>query len=70
MRGHGLPAQSFADFHVGFRHFFDRFVIRHTLDLKNAFGAERLYPEYVRRNINEIPDGQGRRFSYGISCVF
>ncbi len=68
--GQGIPAQAFLDAHLEWRRRAGRWEFRQTLDVKNAFAEEQRYPEFVRRNINDIPDGLGRRFSYGLGCVF
>jgi len=45
-------------------------VLRHIISAKNLGDDEVEIPEYVRRRINEVPSGYGRRISYTLQVSF
>lgn len=65
-----LPGRTSADLYLSLTHRLDRGSLTHSLSLRNLGAVERRYPEYVRRNINEIPDGMGRQAAYGVVVRF
>lgn len=61
-----IKAQYTLDFNFGFTHGISAGSIRHTLSVKNVFDGDVLIPEYVRRELNEIPFGYGRTIVYSM----
>jgi outer membrane cobalamin receptor len=61
------PVDGAATFDFGYTHPFEQLNIRHSLIFSNAFDDDRPVPEYVRRNINEVPGNVGRRIVYMIT---
>ncbi len=61
-----IGAQAWADFHLSYTHKINDIKIEHSFSAKNTFDEDTSVPEYVRRNLNEIPLGPGQRFLYTI----
>jgi outer membrane receptor protein involved in Fe transport len=58
------------DLNTGFTHRSGPRELQHVLSLKNVTGEDNAYPEYVRRNLNEIPEGFGRMVLYTMRFTF
>lgn len=65
-----IRSRTALDLFLGYRHAWGRAEVSHGFSLRNAGATEHHYPEYVRRNINEIPDGLGRRAGYVVEVWF
>lgn len=61
-----VPSRSSLDASLGFTQHLARLDFRHGLALSNAFDARDEIPEFVRRNVNAVPSGVGRRIAYVI----
>ena len=59
-----VDARASFDFDFGCAQRFEGLHVRHSLVVSNAFDSDEEVPEYVRRNLNEIPSSIGRRVSY------
>ena len=59
-----IPARSSFDLNLGYATQIARMTVHHSLVVSNAFDARDDVPEFVRRNINAIPSGVGRRVEY------
>lgn len=71
----GAPIESVGsqvafDLNFGYRHRHNTVVLRHYLTVKNIADEEVEIPEYVRRRINDVPSGYGRRISYNVQVEF
>jgi outer membrane receptor protein involved in Fe transport len=60
----GIDARSSVDLDLGYTQELGRVRMRHALVVSNAFDSEGEIPEYVRRNLNSVPAGIGRRIGY------
>ncbi len=65
-----IGSQVTFDLNFGYRHRVEFVGLRHYLSIKNIANDEVEIPEYVRRRINEVPSGYGRRISYNIQLEF
>ncbi len=65
-----IGSQVTFDLNLGFRHRLESVGLRHYLSIKNVADDEVEIPEYVRRRINDVPSGYGRRISYNIQLEF
>lgn len=65
-----IGSQVTFDLNLGYRHRVASVGLRHYLSIKNIADDEVENPEYVRRNINSVPSGYGRRISYNIQLEF
>jgi hypothetical protein len=65
-----IGGQSFFDLNLGYGHRVGNLVLRHSLSAKNIADDQERVPEYVRRNLNEVPSGYGRRISYLLQVGF
>ena len=65
-----IDGQSFFDLNLGYGHRVGNLVLRHSLSAKNIADDQERIPEYVRRNLNEVPSGYGRRISYLLQVGF
>lgn len=55
------------DMSISYKHIVLGKEIRHAITAKNLLNEETVVPEYVDRNINEIPYDQTRRVMYSVS---
>jgi outer membrane receptor protein involved in Fe transport len=55
------------DVNASYHHELGGLSLRHMISAKNAADADEPIPEFVRRNINDIPSGNGRRFIYTLT---
>jgi len=65
-----IGSQVTFDLNFGFRQRLQSVSLRHYLSIKNVADDEVEIPEYVRRRINEVPSGYGRRISYNLHLEF
>lgn len=65
---HGFKApidgQFVLNFNIGYSHKMGTYNLRHVLSIKNFTDVETFYPEYSRKNVNEIPWMPPRVISY------
>jgi outer membrane receptor protein involved in Fe transport len=54
------------DLNLSYAHDLGSLSLRHTFSAKNVTDDAQPIPEFVRRVINEIPSGSGRRFIYTV----
>lgn len=57
------------DLDGGFTQTLGRLRLRHLLIVSNAFDSEDEIPEFVRRNLNAVPSGIGRRIAYRLELT-
>ena len=55
------------DLNVAYGHELGALALRHTLSAKNVGDDPEPIPEFVRRNLNDIPSGSGRRLVFTIA---
>ena len=55
------------DLGASYSHELGALALRHELSAKNVTDAAEPLPEFVRRNLNDIPSGNGRRFVYTVT---
>jgi outer membrane receptor protein involved in Fe transport len=65
-----VPEQTTLDLNLGYRHRLDSMMLRHIISAKSIGDDDILQPEYVRRRINDLPSGSGRRISYTLQVAF
>lgn len=65
-----IGSQATFDLNLGYGHRVGDLVLRHSLSVKNVTDEQERIPEYVRRNLNEVPSGCGRRISYVLQVGF
>lgn len=65
-----IGGQAFLDLNLGYGHRVGDLVLRHSLSVKNVTDEQERIPEYVRRILNEVPSGYGRRISYLLQVGF
>ena len=65
-----IEAQSVVDISLSYHHKIGSIPLKHTISAKNVFDKFTLTPEYVRRNMNEIPLGNYQRISYKLYMEF
>jgi hypothetical protein len=65
-----IDGQAFFDLNLGYGHRVGNLVLRHSLSVKNVTDDQERVPEYVRRILNEVPSGYGRRVSYLLQVGF
>jgi outer membrane cobalamin receptor len=61
-----VPARSSFDLELGYTSHVSGLTVRHALVATNAFDSRDEIPEFVRRNINAVPSGLGRRVGYTV----
>jgi len=52
---------------VGYAHEAGTLALRHTFSVKDVGDEREPLPEFVRRSLNELPSGNGRRLVYVLS---
>lgn len=65
-----IPMQYTIDLNLGYDQVLFGKNIRHNFSVKDILDGRMLQPEFVRKKINEIPLGVGRRFSYSLMVDF
>jgi outer membrane receptor for ferrienterochelin and colicin len=65
-----IGSETSYDLTVGYGHKVSGLMIRHLLSAKNAGNEDGRDPEYVRRIMNDIPNGYRRRISYTLQVGF
>ncbi len=56
--------RSSLDAQLGYAQHLAGLAVRHGLVVSNAFDSRQEIPEFVRRNLNSVPSGVGRRIAY------
>ncbi|MEK7435039.1 MAG: TonB-dependent receptor [Cyanobacteriota bacterium] len=65
-----IPMQYTIDLNLGYDQALFGRNIRHNFSVKDILDGRMLQPEFVRKKINEVPLGVGRRFSYSLQVDF
>jgi outer membrane receptor protein involved in Fe transport len=65
-----IDSQMTFDVNFGYRHRLEGVGLRHYVSIKNVADDEVENAEYVRRRINDVPSGYGRRISYNLQVEF
>lgn len=58
------------NFSLGYSHQISDYKLYHSINVKNASDTNILFPEYTRRNLNEVYSGYGRRIYYELKMNF
>lgn len=67
--GMTIESQVSFDINLGYSHRLNSSLITHTFSAKNIGDKEIFFPEYVRRTLDKIPDGYGRRLFYTLTIT-
>jgi outer membrane cobalamin receptor len=62
-----VSARSSIDLDLGYTSLISGLTVRHALVATNAFDSDGEMPEFVRRNLNTVPSGLGRRIAYTVT---
>jgi outer membrane receptor protein involved in Fe transport len=64
-----VDARSSLDVNASYTHAIGSLRVRHAIVISNAFDSSDAIAEYVRRNLNSVPSGIGRRIGYMVELA-
>ena len=65
----GVSSYYTLDLSVGYEQALLSRSFRHSISAKNVFDKQVSFPEYVRRTLNQVPSGYGRRVAYEVQII-